>query len=148
MRLSLGCFQTVSSDDPDVQKILEGIRLSPNGELILTPKSGKWSAESVRHKTRRAYLYGKKNYLVTVSCVETYKTRADHSKQATIIVTQKDWEKHYEVEVLQNIVCDSFFIHVGVANAVMAHTIYYVFGGIMLENKSIAPYRILPIAGA
>ena len=104
MRLSLGCFQTISSDDSDVQKILEGIRLSPNGELILTPKSGKWSAESVRHKTRRAYLYGKKNYLVTVSCVETYKTKAGHSKQATITVTQKDWEKHYEVEVLQNIV--------------------------------------------
>ena len=106
MRLSLGCFQTVSSDDPDVQKILEGIHLSPNGELILTPKSGKWLAESVRHKIRRAYLYGKKNYLVTVSCVETYKTRADHSKQVTIIITQKDWEKHYEVEVLQNIICD------------------------------------------
>ncbi len=110
MRLSLGCFQTVANDDQDVQKVFEGIHLSANGELTLTPKSGKWSAESVRHKTRRAYLYGKKNYLVTVSCVETYKIRADRSKQATITLAQKDWEKHYEVEVLQNIVQDNSFI--------------------------------------
>lgn len=99
MRLSLGCFQTVANDDQEVQTILESISLSGNGELILTPKSHKWTAESIRHKTRRAYLYGKKNYLVTVSYVETYKFRGDHSKQATITLTHKDWEKHYEIEV-------------------------------------------------
>ena len=99
MRLSLGCFQTVSNDDREVQTILESISLSANGELTLTPKSHKWVAESIRHKTRRGYLYGRKNYLVTLSCVETYKFRADHPKQATITLTQKDWEKHYEIEV-------------------------------------------------
>lgn len=114
MRLSLGCFQTVASDDREVQKILEGIHLSADGVLTLTPKSRNWSVESIRHKTRRAYLYGKKNYLVTVSCVEAYKIRAGHSKQATITLTQKDWEKHYEVEVLQTlcrITCYMRFIH-------------------------------------
>ena len=100
MRMNLGCFQTVDSDDQEVQKIVEGIHLSVNGEVTLAPKSHKWSVESMRHKTRKAYLVGKKNYLVTVSCVETYKNRAGHSSQATTILNQKDWEKHYEVEVL------------------------------------------------
>ena len=111
MRLNLGCFQTVDSDDQEVQKIVEGIHLSVNGKLTLAPKSHKWSVESVRHKTRKAYLYGKKNYLVTVSCVETYKNRAGHSRQAIIILNQKDWEKHYEVEVLALCRIACMFIH-------------------------------------
>lgn len=125
MRLSLGCFQTVASDDQDVQKILEGIHLSANGELTLVPKSHKWSAESIRHKTRRAYLYGKKNYLVTVSCVETYKIRAGHSRQATITLTQKDWEEHYELEVLQTCMIDCCIMSKGSVSEECMHDIVY-----------------------
>ena len=104
MRLSLSCFQTVANDDLEVQKLLKSIHLSANGDLTLMPTCAgahkwSWEAASIRHKTRRAYRYGKKNYLITVSCVETCKVKGDHRKQATVTLTQRDWEKHYEVEV-------------------------------------------------
>ena len=102
MRLSLGCFQTIACDDPEVQQILEGVDLSPSGVLTLMPiphVKWPWAAESIRHKTRRAYLYGKKNYLVTVTCVETHKIKASQREQTAITLTQSDWEKHYEIEV-------------------------------------------------
>ena len=114
MRLNLGCFQTIACDDPEVQKILESVRLSANGQLTVMPVPHKklpWAAESIRHKTRRAYLYGKKNYLVTVTCVETYKIKASQREQTAIILTQRDWEKHYEVEVLQITFRHVYIVH-------------------------------------
>ena len=117
MRLSLNSYNTVPHDDPTVQKIVETIHLLEDGELTLVPQAHdkEWTASIVRHKVRRAYHFGKRNYIATVSKVNSYEITPDDLqpslKQDELTIGGNDWKEHYEIEVKFTKLTSILFIH-------------------------------------
>ena len=107
MRLSLSSYNAVPHDDPTVQRIVQTVRLSEDGELTFVPQAHnkEWTAGMLRHKVRHAYHFGKKNYVATVSKINTYEIAPDDLqsqslKQGEFTVGGNDWKEHYEIEVI------------------------------------------------
>lgn len=108
MRLSLSSYGVIPDDDPTVRKFVSRVSLREDGGLAFVPQSRdkEWITRTVRHKRRYAYLYGKKNYMVTLSHVKHYDVKPDDldpnpyaQKQAELVVAGNDWREHYEIEV-------------------------------------------------
>ena len=107
MRLSLNSYNEVPHDDPTVQKFVKTVHLSEGGELTFVPQAHdkEWTTRIIRHKVRHAYHVGKKNYIATVTKVNTYDIapddlRPESLKQGGFIVRGNDWKEHYEIEVI------------------------------------------------
>ena len=104
MRLSLSSYDTVPHDDPTVLKFLDHVSLPESGQLEFVPQAQdkEWTARTVRHKVRRAYLYGKKNYLITMTTVKSYDVKSSDIgslKERILTVVGNDWKEHHEIEV-------------------------------------------------
>ena len=107
LRLSLNSYNAVPHDDPTVQTFVKTAHLSENGDLTFVPQAydKEWTTRMVRHKVRRAYHVGKKNYIATVTKVNSYEIApADlwpqSLKQAELTIGGNDWKEHYEIEVI------------------------------------------------
>ena len=105
MRLSLSSYHTVPHDDPTVKKFVNTVHLSEPDVLTFVPQAHdkEWTTRIVRHKKRHAYLYGKKNYILTVSKVNSYEIKPgdlNPLKQIELTLVQNDWKEHYEIEVV------------------------------------------------
>ena len=106
MRLSLNSYNAVPHDDPTIQRFVETVHLPEDRVLTLVPQAQdkEWTARIIRHKVRRAYHLNKKNYIATVSKINTYEITPDDLqpsfKQDELTIAGNDWKEHYEVEVL------------------------------------------------
>ena len=108
MRLSLSSFDVIPDDDPTVQRFVSQVSLREDGGLVFVPQSRdkEWITRMVRHKKRRAYLYGKNNYIVALSHVKSYDVKSDDltpnpyaPKEVELVLIGNDWREHYEIEV-------------------------------------------------
>ena len=106
LRLSLNSYNTVPRDDPTVQRFVKTIHLLEDGELNFVPQAHdkEWTARIIRHKVVHAYHIGKKNYIATVSKINTYEIAPDDLqsqslKQGDFTIGGNDWKEHYEIEV-------------------------------------------------
>ena len=104
MRLSLSSYGVIPHDDPTVQKFVQAVTLEEPGILTFLPQAEdkEWTTRIVRHKKRRAYLYGEKNYLVTVSEINSYDVQSSDLtplKPTYITLAGNDWRQHHEIEV-------------------------------------------------
>ena len=104
MRLSLSSYGTIPCDDPTVVKFLSHVSLPESGQLEFVPQAPdkEWITQAVRHKVRRAYLYGKKNFLVTMTTVKSYEVKSSDIgtvKESILTVVGNDWKEHHEIEV-------------------------------------------------
>lgn len=104
MRLSLSCFRVFPCDDPVVQKFVGSVSkpAGSSSSLTLVPQShGEWTINGIRHKKRRAYLLEKDkySYMISVSCIEAYTFKGGDFEKSIITLTERDWEKKYEIEV-------------------------------------------------
>ena len=108
LRLSLNSYNEVPRDDPTIQTFVKTVHLSEGGELTFVPQAHdkEWTTRIIRHKVRHAYHVGKKNYIATVTKVNTYEIAPDDLqpeslKQGGFIVLRgNDWKEHYEMEVI------------------------------------------------
>jgi hypothetical protein len=107
LRLSLNSYNEVPHDDPTVQTFVKTVHLSEDGELSFVPQAHdkEWTTRIIRHKVRHAYHVGKKNYIATVTKVNTYDIAPDDLrlqslKQGGFVIGGNDWKEHYEIEVI------------------------------------------------
>ena len=106
LRLSLNSYNAVSHDDPTVERFVKTVHLSEDGELAFVPQAHdkEWTARIIRHKVIHAYHNSKKNYIATVSKINTYEIAPDDLqpqplKQGEFTIGGNDWKEHYEIEV-------------------------------------------------
>ena len=99
LKLCLSCYDDnlIPSDDSSIQGFVKAVALSEPGKLTFTPSNKEWKTTSVRHKKRRTYRYGKKDYMVIASDVDLYYTKLND--QSRLTVADNDWTKYYDLEV-------------------------------------------------
>ena len=108
IRVSLNTYQSSEFDDPTIEEFVGTVHKPDPNTLAFVPQdyNKDWTTRIVRHKKRRAYSYGpNKNYIVTVSSIDTYDIKTEDLNQAlkhnVIKVKPEDWITHHELEVGQ-----------------------------------------------